>query len=83
MTRTLIAALAAATFAAPALANDQLARSLGVEPGVYTTAELIQLKDAAEVSDNEGTVFFGDGFAFNASNGAAQLAASLGVDARD
>ncbi len=41
--------LAAAT---PALANDQLALSLGVEPGQYTTAELVVLKSRATQSGN-------------------------------
>lgn len=52
MTRRLvIMAIAAATLAAPALANDHLARSLGVEPGLYTTAELARMRTAAEEND--------------------------------
>jgi len=35
-------------FAAPSFANDQLARSLGVEPGAYSTAQLIALQAAQE-----------------------------------
>ena len=42
----------AATLAAPAaLASDSLAQSMGVEPGQYTTAELIQLRNAMEEND--------------------------------
>ena len=44
-------ALAAAT---PALANDQLARSLGVEPGQFTTAELAILKSRSTFEGNDG-----------------------------
>ena len=51
--KTLFAALslALASTAFTASANSQLAASLGVEPGLYTTAELIQLKDARENDD--------------------------------
>lgn len=48
MRRTLTLAALAATLAMPALANDQLARSLGVAPGVYSTAELSLLRQARE-----------------------------------
>lgn len=44
-----IALLAGA--AAPAFASDQLALSLGVEPGAYTTAQLIDLRAAREDRD--------------------------------
>lgn len=40
-----------AGLAAPALASDQLALGLGVEPGAYTTAELIDLRQAREDQD--------------------------------
>ena len=82
--KTIILSAALAAFvAAPSFANDQLARSLGVEPGVYTLSQLIELKDAAEQTGNEGSVFFGDGVAFAAGSnaGAVQLANTLGVDA--
>jgi hypothetical protein len=39
------------TLAAPAFANDQLAQSLGVEPGAYTTAQLVDLDRAYEEND--------------------------------
>ena len=52
MHRTLIAsALAALALAAPALADEQLARSLGVEPGAYTLAELSLLRQARQEND--------------------------------
>ncbi|MBF9048395.1 hypothetical protein GTA62_06930 [Roseobacter sp. HKCCD9010] len=49
MTRMILplGAALAVSLAVPAFANDaQLAASVGVEPGVYTTAELIQLSTA-------------------------------------
>jgi hypothetical protein len=50
-TLALTTAFALATVvAAPAFANDQLARSLGLEPGVYTSAELATIKGAMENS---------------------------------
>lgn len=52
MTKMIFAALALTiATAGAASANSQLAASLNVEPGVYTTAELIQLKDAREEND--------------------------------
>jgi hypothetical protein len=55
MTRTFTTALAATAIAAalagPALASDSLARSVGVEPGQYTTAQLVSLKSAQEDGD--------------------------------
>ena len=42
----------AATLAAPAaFASDSLAQSMGVAPGQYTTAELIELRNALEEND--------------------------------
>lgn len=55
MTRTLIAAALAASLAAPAFASDNLAASLGVEPGVYTTSQLVQLK-AAKADDDHSRI---------------------------
>lgn len=52
MKRTLIAAVVAATaFAGPALANDQLARSLGVAPGALSVNQLVELRHAVEEND--------------------------------
>ncbi len=45
--------LAAAT---PALANDQLALSLGVEPGQYTLQQLVALKNASTQDGNGSRV---------------------------
>jgi len=55
MKKILLAAVALSA-AAPAFASDQLARSLGVEPGQYTLSQLVALKDAATRSGNEATV---------------------------
>ena len=69
----------------PALANDQLANSLGVEPGALSTAEMLQLKGAIEddntilenyIRSNAGS----SGWSSRNSLAHAQLAASLGVD---
>ena len=72
--------------AAPAFANDQLAASIGVEPGVYTTAELIQLRSALEDNDQSTVNFIldmVDGTPAANSAGARSIAASIGVDAAD
>lgn len=77
---------------AQAQANDQLARSLGMEPGQYTSAELVQL--SAAQADNNTALFnhlleeFNGTAAVSAQNGGItdghrQLAASLGVNATD
>ena len=91
MTRTLIlAALAAAAVSGPALANDQLARSLGVEPGVYSLSELATLKTLQDGDDHVRIAAFAKGNGTGSdvttfsskgvSAGAAQLARSLGVE---
>lgn len=50
--RTLVLAALAGGLALPALADtDQLARSLGVAPGLYSTAELSLLRQAREEND--------------------------------
>ena len=89
MFRTLAIAAIAAALAAPAFASDQLARSLGVEPGVYSTAELAELKHA-RANDDHATVFeitrrggteVGRGVSSKSFDaGSAQLARSLGVE---
>ncbi|MDF0599789.1 hypothetical protein P1J78_03495 [Psychromarinibacter sp. C21-152] len=56
MKRIIISAIALAA-ATPALANDQLARSLGVEPGQYTLQELSILKAHEGLEGNEGRVY--------------------------
>lgn len=81
MKRIVLTTAIALGLAAPAFANDQLARSLGVEPGVYSTAELAKIKNASELTGNDARVFIGDslGFAATDNAGAVQLANSLGV----
>ncbi|MDJ1015799.1 MAG: hypothetical protein QNJ35_04730 [Paracoccaceae bacterium] len=90
----LTTALAVAA-AAPAFANnDQLARSLGVEPGVLTTSQLVQIKSAIESDDDNGNRYakalierFTGGVVSTMSTGVsaghAQLAAQFGVDPAD
>jgi len=56
MKKILLAAVALSA-AAPAFANDQLARSLGVEPGRYTAAELAIIKSRSTASGNDAVVF--------------------------
>ncbi|WP_425051987.1 hypothetical protein [Psychromarinibacter sp. S121] len=59
--KTAIAAVLALAVAGPALAdNAQLAKSLGVQPGEYSTAELVVLKGAQGKSGNEGRVYLGN-----------------------
>ena len=55
MKKILIATVALA-FATPVLASDQLALSLGVEPGQYTLDELVALKAVADEEGNDGKV---------------------------
>ena len=65
----------------------QLAASLGVEPGRFTPAELLRLKEAYSDNDQEEVAFILSGDNRRAANpaeavtpGEAQLAASIGVD---
>ncbi len=71
-------AIAASGFAAAANASDQLAASLGVAPGQYTTAQLVQLKAALDDGDSERVAFIANG-PVSAAPG-SQLAESLGVE---
>jgi len=50
-TLALTAAIITAISAPAAFASESLARSVGVEPGRFTTAELIQLQTAMEEND--------------------------------
>lgn len=50
-TLALTTAIVTALAAPAALASDSLAQSLGVAPGQYTTAELIELRNAMEEND--------------------------------
>ncbi len=73
--------------AAPAFASNQLALSLGVEPGTATVQELAVLKSTIESSDNGNAFAFdgvkakinGDVVSTQSVAGNSQLAASLGV----
>lgn len=70
ITASLVAALSA-----PAFANDTLAASVGVAPGQYSTAELIQLRDAMEDNDQAQVAFVLGG-------GAGPVDASIAYEAR-
>ena len=88
----LVAALIAASV--PAFANpgtDQLARLVGVEPGVYSLPQLIALQEAMRDNDDQTVKFILNGggdivgrgagsAAVSTSEGAAQLAAQVGVE---
>ncbi|MEM8632003.1 MAG: hypothetical protein AAGF74_12255 [Pseudomonadota bacterium] len=60
MKRIALTAAAALLVAAPAFAQSQLERSLGVEPGVYSLAELVELKDKSTFEGNDGALYLGD-----------------------
>ncbi len=74
---------------APAFANDQLARSLGIEPGALTRSQLAQVKASIENDDDnriarELAERFSAGevstMSTGISAGHSQLAARFGVD---
>ena len=44
-----------------AMTSDQLARSVGVEPGIYTQAQLGELSTATEANDFNRLINFFDG----------------------
>ena len=60
-TIALATALTAVLAAPAAFASDNLALSLGVEPGQFTTAELIQLRRAIEDQDTVYEAFLRNG----------------------
>jgi len=74
-TIALTTALVAALAAPAAFASDNLAASLGVQPGAYTTAELVQLSQA--MSDNNHAEV-----AFILNGDAGPVDASVAYDAR-
>lgn len=90
MTRIILASALALAIAAPAVANDQLARNLGQDPGVFTTAELATIKgirEAATSTDAQTAQTLESLFAGGvvstqsvAGPAAAQLALNLGID---
>ncbi|MCO6382538.1 MAG: hypothetical protein JXQ91_00770 [Vannielia sp.] len=88
-TKTSILALAAVAITAPAFAdNASLSRSVGVEPGVYSVEQLIQLK-ALDDGDNAQRQFILDNpegasaavssKSMIGASGTDKLAASVGV----
>lgn len=89
MKRIILTSAIALAIAAPAFANDQLARNLGLEPGVYTTAELATIKGVREAATNTDSLtaaslegLFGNGVVSTqsvAGSANAQLAANLGL----
>ncbi|MCA8881971.1 MAG: hypothetical protein KDA73_18910 [Rhodobacteraceae bacterium] len=74
--------------AAPAFANDQIAQSLGVQPGQYSQIELARLKAAKDFGDQEKfadlmKLFSGDSVSTQSagtSQGHNQIAATLRVE---
>lgn len=91
MKRTLIASAPAlalvAALAAPAFADSQLENTLGVEPGVYTTAELVAIKGSRDsdtgfnIPNRDGAVVSTQSTGFSASHIA--LANAVGVNPAD
>ena len=51
MFKSIITAIALSAAAAPAFANDQFAKSIGVEPGVYSLSTMIQIDQAQKEND--------------------------------
>ncbi len=52
MNRIVLTTALVLSLAAPAFASDQLAQQLNVEPGTYTTAELVALRSAIETDNH-------------------------------
>ena len=63
MTRLTLTAALAVALAAPAFAQSQLERSLGVEPGVYTVQELALMNAKQGAEGDEALMYFGEGLA--------------------
>lgn len=85
--RLLLSSVAVLLIATGAQANDQMARSMGLEPGVYTDVELIQIRAAMDADedalvrnllDKDSTVISTQSVGTSTSN--AQLARSVGVE---
>lgn len=74
-TLAIITALAAALAAPAAFASDSLARSLNVEPGRFSTGQLIRLHTAYEDQDTNYVNFL-------LNSGSNPVAASVAYDAR-
>ncbi|WP_138466787.1 hypothetical protein [Poseidonocella sp. HB161398] len=73
-------ALAASGAAVAAQANDQLARSLGIDTGAYSSTQLVQLRKALEEGDSQRVSYIVDGPAMGGVTASDQLAASLNVE---
>ncbi|WP_044006458.1 hypothetical protein [Jannaschia sp. CCS1] len=88
MKHVILSAAIVVGLAAQGHANEQLAQSIGVEVGVYTSSELVQMQ--AALADNNQALFNHLQSSFNGqdvvttgggiSDGHAQFAASLGLD---
>lgn len=84
-----IAILVSVSISVPATASDQLAQSLGVEPGTYDTAQLVRLKSAIDEGDRSeiNAILNGIGGGrvstktYGGNAGHQQFAAGLGVSA--
>ena len=76
-TLALTTALVAALSAPAAFASDSLALSLGVEPGQFTTVELIQLRTAMENQDTAQVRFLLNGGAAGPVDGAIAYQARI------
>lgn len=74
-TLALATALTAVLAAPAAFASDSLAASLGVEPGTYSTSELVRLSQALSDNDHAEVAFILNG-------GAGPVDASVAFDAR-
>jgi hypothetical protein len=84
MNRIILGTAIALGLSAPSLAATQLETALGVTPGAYTTAELIDLNRAYEENDQSRVTFIlsGGSNPVDPDNaGTRQLATSLGVSA--
>ncbi|NDR59376.1 hypothetical protein [Aliiruegeria sabulilitoris] len=81
MKRTVLFTALALTLAGPALASDQLARSLGVEAGAYSTGELIALRTALENGEHaKVNDILSGSITKGRTDSSAQFAASVGAD---
>ncbi len=85
MKRFILTTAMTVALAVPAAANDQLAMSLGVEPGEYTLSELVQLQTAMEEGDQKKIDFIMAGGGTTVPESAVspaqiQLATELNVD---
>ncbi len=87
--KVLVTTAAALLIGTSAFASDQLARSVGVEPGVFTVAELVELRAAKDANDdqrvrqllrNHDTAVVSTQSYGTTSDASVQLARSVGVE---